>query len=481
MRLHPFLLAASAALVVGCTDAVAPPVMPPPQVERVVMDTLVSGAVVLDLAVQGAAEIRIRYWTEQGHALDLRTAAPAPGQQVFLPELEAGRDYQYALTAINAAGVAAPEVHGGFRAPAVPADLATVRFTTTGGSSEPLTMLQSFLDFKGFVIVNRRGEPVWWWRTNGSPQGFARRANGNFVLNDAYRGLYEVTPARQVVSSLTGTRNGDSHHDVLVTPHNTILYLGLETRRIADSVLTGDIIREWNPETGHVSTVWSVFDALDPATDVGPKSNSKDWTHANAIAYGDHGNIILSLNWLSQVVSIAPDFRSVEWRLGGPGSTFTLDPDAVFQGQHTAELLPGGRILLFDNGRDRVAPHDYSRALELALEPASGRLEPGTKGTARVAWSYRATPEGFSPYMSSARRLANGNTFVFFSLPPGVYGGRGTHGGLEVRPDGSVAFQLGIVNSGTPRAIYRGEPLSSILAPGQSALVSRELRASAQP
>lgn len=481
MRVQARLASLTMCLLAGCSDAIAPPATAAPVVERVEVDTLPTGAVVVDLAASGAAEVHIRYWSEQGDSSALRSEAPAPGQQILLPNVAAGKRYQYSLTAVNASGVAAPEVRGEFRAPAVPADLAKVRFSTIGVSTEPFTMLQSFLDFLGFVIVNRRGEPVWWWRTEGSPQGFARRANGNFILNDAYHGVYEVTPAREVVASLTGSRNGESHHDVLVTPNNTVLYLGLETRRIADSVLTGDVIREWSPERGTVSTVWSVFDAFDPARDVGPKSNSRDWTHANAIAYGDHGNIILSMNWLDQIVSIAPDFRSIEWRLGGPGSTYAMGPDADFRGQHTAELLPGGRVLLFDNGRDRAAPRRYSRALELALEPASGSPAPGMKGTARVAWSYRATPDGYSPYMSSARRLANGNTFLFFSLPPGVYGGSGTHGGLEVRPDGHVVFRLEVVNSGDPGPIYRGEPLASILGGARSPLVRVAARAASRP
>ncbi|MDB4879477.1 MAG: hypothetical protein JWL60_923 [Gemmatimonadetes bacterium] len=471
MRIRISFIALLTSILAGCSETVAPNPSIPPVVDRVAVDTLPTGAVVLDLDMRGATTVRVSFWNEHGDVIDLESVAPSNEQQIFLPGIEAGHDYSFTVTAYNVDGLAAPGVHGTFRAPAVPSDLAKVRFVTSGVSTQPFTMLHSFLDFTGFVVINRRGEPVWWWRTEGSPQGFARRANGNFVLNDAEHGVYEVTPAREIVASLAGPASARNHHDVLVTPQNTVLYLGLETRTVGDSLLTGDVLREWNPESGTVTTRWSVFDAFDPAVDAGPKSNASDWTHANSLAYGDHGNVVVSMNWLDQVVSIAPDFRSVEWRLGGPGSSFLMGPGAAFQGQHTAAMVSSDRILLFDNGRDRAAPDDYSRALELVLEPPRGLPDGSKRGTARVAWSFRAIPDGYSPYMSSARRLSNGNTFIFFSLPDGVYGGHGTHGGIEVRTDGSVAYQLGITNSGVPAPVYRGEPLASILAPGQSPLV----------
>lgn len=456
---------AAAAFLSACLDITAPPppVVAPAVIHRAAIDTLATGAVVLDLLASDAVRVEVRYWNETGNILEVRDAVPAAGQGILLPELEAGHHYTYLVSAYNSRNVPCEPARGEFDVPGLPADLAMVRFVTRGTSTMPLTMVQSFMDFMGFVIVDRTGAPVWWWRAKGSPQGFARRANGNFVLLDATKGLYEVTPARKLVHAMTDRAVGVVHHDVLVTPENTVLFLTSDTRTVADSTLTGDAIWEWTPETGAVRKRWSVFDALDPATDVGPKSNAADWTHANSISFGDHGNVILSLNWLDQVLSLSPDFSRIEWRLGGHGSTYTFAPDASFHGQHTAEILPNGHVMMFDNGRDRAAPNRYSRALELALDA-------GTH-TASVAWSYRATPEAYSPYMGSARRLANGNTFVFFPLPQNVYGASGTSGGFEVRPDGSVAFELRVENSGVPAPIYRGEPLASLIAPDRSALV----------
>ena len=108
----------------------------------------------------------------------------------------------------------------------------------------------------------------------------------------------------------------------------------------------------------------------------------------------------MSYRFLDMIASFASDFESVEWTLGGPQSRFDLGAGAVFVGQHSAAELPSGNILLFDNG------DQFSRALELGLDAQNGRAE--------VVWEFRPTPDNFAPFISSAVRQANGNTFVSF-------------------------------------------------------------------
>ena len=438
-----------AILIAACHDGTAPGV-PLASIRSVVPDTMVNGDIRLDYVLTAAAAIDVEYWDTPTHRLLLhRKAVPAEGS-VALPQLRAGQRYQYSLTVTDARGRTGDKETGRFATPGLPDDLLRTTFTTTGTPTSPLTMLEVNGAFKGFVIVDGDGHPVWRWRTHGAPQGFTRRGNGNFVFNDLGSGLFEVTVDGNIVHELPPLPAGARvpHHDLIATPTNTILFIAQETR----GTITGDCIWEWNPETGEAIQRFSVFDFYDPAVDWAPRSLAYDWVHANSLALGNHGNVILSLNWLDQVISIAPDWKSIKWKAGGRASTFAFDAGSSFQGQHTASLLPNGHLLLFDNGRDRVGDQRYSRGLELALDRRAG--------TARTVWSFRPAPDIYAPYVGAARRLASGNTLVFFGLPSGFSGGAtGPLAGYEVRPDGAVAWSITV---GNVKSVYRATPMTSI-------------------
>ena len=188
--------------------------------------------------------------------------------------------------------------------------------------------------------------------------------------------LREITPLGEVVDQLVHNELDDTpHHDHLILPDDKVLYLAEETRTIDDTAkggdektnVTGDVIRVWDQRTGTTQKLWTAFDHL--STDVRVEWGDRDpkrWTHFNSLQIGRRGNIIVSSRNRNQVISIAPDYRSIEWFLGGPNSYSTFpDPADKFYRQHTATELPNGNILVFDNG----AGGEYSRALELALSP----------------------------------------------------------------------------------------------------------------
>ena len=52
-----------------------------------------------------------------------------------------------------------------------------------------------------------------------------------------------------------------------------------------------------------------------------------EWLHGNSLSIGPRGNIMLSFHYLNQVISIATDWKIVEWRLGGVRPTITVPPD----------------------------------------------------------------------------------------------------------------------------------------------------------
>jgi arylsulfotransferase ASST len=72
-------------------------------------------------------------------------------------------------------------------------------------------------------------------------------------------------------------------------------------------------------------------------------------------------------------------------------------------GQHAPTPLPNGNILIFDNGPHRLdESFPFSRVIE---------VNPATK---KIVWKYQeAIPSNFfSPRISNAQRLPNGNTLI---------------------------------------------------------------------
>jgi hypothetical protein len=102
---------------------------------------------------------------------------------------------------------------------------------------------------------------------------------------------------------------------------------------------------------------------------------------------------VVSFRQISTVAAIERSRGRILWRLGPP----------LLNNQHAPAPLANGNLLIFDNGTHRLDDHvPYLRVIE---------VDPGTK---QVLWSYQDTPASgfFSPLISNAQRLPNGNTEV---------------------------------------------------------------------
>ena len=189
---------------------------------------------------------------------------------------------------------------------------------------------------------------------------------------DVGRGLVEVSRAGKVVRELAQqARPGRRiHHDVTVTPRNTLLFIAEDWQPWDGGLLNGEALWEWDPEAGTTIKRWSSFAQLDPRTDWGERSYREDWLHANSLSYGPRGNVLVSFHSLNQVISLSPDLQRVEWRLGGVRGDVSVDDP--FSGQHTAQEVAPGRVLLFDNGYERLDSR-YSRAAEYESRAARRR------------------------------------------------------------------------------------------------------------
>jgi len=145
---------------------------------------------------------------------------------------------------------------------------------------------------------------------------------------------------------------------------------------------------------GEVVWEWRSWEHLDFETETITLQDHRDeWTHANTVAELPDGDLVVSFRNISTVAIIDRGSGAVRWKLGSP----------PLSQQHDPRPLPNGNVLIFDNGphrRDHPAP--FSRVIE--VDPR----------TSAVVWEYRDQSlfDFFSPYISGAQRLANGNTLI---------------------------------------------------------------------
>jgi hypothetical protein len=122
----------------------------------------------------------------------------------------------------------------------------------------------------------------------------------------------------------------------------------------------------------------------------------------------ESGRVLVSLREVDVIALVDLDRAAVVWAERGP-----------WDAQHQPELLPSGRILLFDNkgeGGD-------SRVLELA--PLSRE----------IVWEYRGESDRplRSPEAGTAQRLENGNTLITESE---------TGRAIEITPEGEIVWEF---------------------------------------
>jgi hypothetical protein len=300
---------------------------------------------------------------------------------------------------------------------------------------------------------------VWYGRTPTAPLGAARRASGHWVIlfgGGPGAGLIEFSALGEVVHRLDASMlpaGQRIHHGVTATPQDTLLFLTFDPREVDGQLRNGEALWEWDPPTGTLNKRWSAFDFIEPRVEAGARSVREDWLHANSVSIGPRGNVVVSLHYLDQVISLASDFSAIEWRLGGARSTFLVDPVQASSGQHSVLEVGTNRVLMFDNGVARADGSRFSRAIELVFDPSSG--------TVATAWEYRPDPAIWAPVFGSVRRLPNGHSIVAFGAPPGQLGATGPVVVHEVLPSGQRMWGL-LLSLPPGDGIFQADPITSV-------------------
>jgi hypothetical protein len=256
-----------------------------------------------------------------------------------------------------------------------------------GKIMEDLERFEGWSRFKGGAVleVDWNGRVVWEVRHPDHHHDARRLRNGNVLLLCLWPLPADL--AGRVQGGLPGTEaSGTMYADYLV-----------------EMTTGGEVVWEWRS-----------WDHLDPATHpMTLQDRRAEWTHGNTVAETAEGSIVVSFRNISTVVMIDRPTGKIVWRLGSP-------PLAQ---QHDPRPLTNGNLLIFDNGTHRRDhPATFSRVIE--VDPR----------TSAIVWEYadQSLFEFFSPSISGAQRLANGNTLIC----------EGVHGRIfEVTHDGEVVWE----------------------------------------
>ncbi|KAI9743996.1 MAG: hypothetical protein M1818_002730 [Claussenomyces sp. TS43310] len=336
-----------------------------------------------------------------------------------------------------------------------------------------LTGIDKKLSFGGYTLfapltsdiahlIDNDGKEVHRWKL---PSRVGRHVrilpNGTLAANTVHPDTGEVFPFLHkygggLMSELDPNGNvvrqfGDplGHHDQYHFGDGRILYTSLEALSkedsakvqggVAGSEIDGitytDIIKEVDAE-GNVQWEWAVSKRL-PRDEypLQPHYTREHYPLINSVIPLKDGNILASMRSVSSVVVIEKSTGDIIWRLAS---------DVVGQ-QHCATELENGNFLIFDNGCFREGESNtYTRVIEVDRE------------TKRVVWEYKDKSQWncfFTPFMGSAQRLANGNTFICESAFGRTF---------EVTRDGTICWEY--VNpyfaeypDATTRSLFPGE------------------------
>lgn len=275
-------------------------------------------------------------------------------------------------------------------------------FTTTGGNHT--------------TLVDMQGRVVHQWHLDDGMTNPQLQPNGNLMVQTAppkdeeivlgiggsMAGIVELDWDSNVVWRYD---NNWLHHDFERLANGNTLALKWEQMseefsttvkggNLTDDTpkqMLGDVVIEIAPD-GSIVKEWKVYEKLDVEEDVVCfLENRREWTHGNSIKVDSAGNYLLSFRQTSTVGVGDPNGGFI-WKWG-PG---------IVSHQHNMTELANGNLLLFDNGSHRMEDRPYSRIVEV------NRL------TNEIEWEYKGRPvlSFFSSFISSADRLANGNTFI---------------------------------------------------------------------
>jgi hypothetical protein len=279
------------------------------------------------------------------------------------------------------------------------------------------------------AALDSNGVPAY-VRSTTSSMDLKKQPNGNYSVarnTGDSRGAEIVeldSQFREVARHRTQGLHHTDGHDSLLLPDGSRYLMAYEPN---DSTGVTDAVVQHISAAGAVLFEWNSQDHVDIAAET-VEEGSPDYAHINSIDVMDDGDLLLSFRHLSSVFKVARtahdgfEVGDVVWRLGGRASDFAFvdtlgQPDGGPCAQHTATELPGGDIMVFDNGAGSFNP--------LCADPADPSGPPVARVPSRIAvWNLDETTgmatmvkdhrveSRYAIFAGSAQPLPSGNTLV---------------------------------------------------------------------
>lgn len=306
-------------------------------------------------------------------------------------------------------------------------------------------------DEQYLMILDNTGTPMFFRTMRSMSTDFKVQLNGYLTYFDNKTGAYyELDSSYAVIDSFRcGNGYKTDLHELRLLPDGHQLMLGYDPQTVdmssivpggdPSATVIGAVIQELD-RSKHVIFQWRTFDhfKVTDATQEDFTASTIDYVHPNTIEIDTDGNLLLSSRHMDEITKIDRKTGAMLWRWGGKNNQFRYLGDSVgFSHQHTIHRSPSGSLMMLDNGNYRAST--YSSVVEYMLDE--------TAKTVRLIWQYRHTPDVFAIAMGSVDRLANGNTLIGWgTTSPAI---------TEVRPDGSVAFELQLPDSVVSYRAYR--------------------------
>ncbi len=263
----------------------------------------------------------------------------------------------------------------------------------------------------GHFRVHRAGNDLEYRYSYTGPSAWIRHRRGWVVLDENLKILHGSGVFAATVDPLATT----DLHDFRVLENGNYLLMAYEPamRDLSGLTFEHPSVDSVQPQQIKDSAIQIVTPGLFPRAvftwnswgnipleDCAQHRFPDGYAHINSLQMV-HGHIIASFRGCSTVLRIDPDHpaeHKVVWRvgrsnlsdaeweardIGPPPLAVVNDPEGEFCGQHAAEILPNGNLIMFDNGavclKDPWEDAElgrqssvYSRAVEYAIDEANG-------------------------------------------------------------------------------------------------------------
>ena len=285
-----------------------------------------------------------------------------------------------------------------------------------------------------------RGNIVWQYKVGHYlHHDFIRMPNGNVMLLARGRKTREEAIAAGANPEFVGGSGLEYDYLVEVRP------AGASGGEVVWEWSTWDhLIQDFDPSKPNYGAITEHPELIDINFLLEPLSKSypgSDWLHANAIAYNPElAQVMLSPRHFSELWIIDHSATTEEAR-GHSGGNSGMGGDLLYrwgnpraygqgdagdqrlfwqhQTQWIAPGLPGaGNILLFNNGNELPGYDRHYSSVDEIVPPVDGyryrRADDKAYPPEEPEWTYAAETRSdfYSPFMSGAQRLPNGNTLI---------------------------------------------------------------------